>query len=289
MTIIGSPWRRCVGSGLAAAAAIVAALWVAICAAAPELIWQGGRIAAGHLTRADLVSALLLGAVLAFFVEPAMRRLHDLFTRERHREAGEWRNPLFAAGLGIAFALVSVAVHDALGAFISARGAGHNGPGSGLESAILLAAAWAIVPAAVGLAWLAAGCRWLNVPLGLLAAGSAGITGWLFSWSRQEVIASAIPCLVILGLGYRRVARGPRRSALARCAAVVAGVAAVWLSAALLLDIALGLGGFGRFRLYPAADFWIDARFYLGWTLGLLLAPAPDRGAAEPAATPARF
>jgi hypothetical protein len=278
----GSTRRRWAGAGLAAAAAIVAALWVAVCAAAPEFVWQGLRIAQGHLNSTDLAAALLLGAVLAFFVEPAMRRLHDLVTRERHREPGERGNPLFAAGLGLAFALVSVAVHDALAAFISARGAGHAGPGSGLEAALLLAAAWAVVPAAVGLAWLAAGCRWLKLPLGLLAAGSAGIAGWLFSWSRQEVITTAIPCLVILGLGYRRVASGPRRGAFARCAPVVAGVAAVWLSAAVLLDIVLGSAGFAGPRLYPAADFWIDVRFYLGWTLGLLLAPSPDSRATEP-------
>lgn len=282
MTTIGSLWRRWAGRGSAAAAAVVAALWVAVCAAAPEFIWQGLRIAVGHLSRADLAAALLLGAVLAFFVEPAMRRLHGLFTRERHREAGERSNPLFAAGLGLAFALVSVAVHDALVAFISARGAAHASPGSGLESAILLAAAWAIVPAAVGLAWLAVGRRWLMLPLGLLAAGSAGIAGWLFTWSRQEVIATAIPCLVILGLGYRRMASGPPRGTFARCAPVVAGVAAVWLAAAVLLDILLGIGGFAGSRLYPAADFWIDARFYLGWTLGLMLAPSPDRRATEP-------
>lgn len=280
MAKIGSLWRRCAGSGLAAAAAIAAALWVAVCAAAPEFVWQGLRIAFGHFSRADLAAALLLGAVLAFFVEPAMRRLHDLFARERHREAREPGNPLFAAGLGLAFALVSVAVHDALVAFISARGAGHAEPGSGLEAAILLAAAWAIVPAAVGLAWLAAHRRWLKLPLGLLAAASAGIAGWLFAWSRLEMITTAIPSLVILGLGYRRVLNVTPGGAFARCAPVVAGVAAVWLAAAVLLDILLRSTGFAGPHLYPAADFWVDARFYLGWTLGLLLAPSP--GGASP-------
>lgn len=275
MAKIGSRWRRRAGSGSAAAAAIVAALWVAVCAAAPEFIWQGLRIAVGHFSGADLAAALLLGAVLAFFVEPAMRRLHDLVARERRREAHERGKPLFAAGLGLAFALVSVAVHDALVAFISARGHGHAGPGSGLEAAILLAAAWAIVPAAVAIAWLAAHRRWLKVPLGLLAAASAGIAGWLFAWSRLEVIATAIPCVVILGLGYRRVASGTPGGAFARCAPVVAGVAAVWLAAAVLLDILLSSTGFAGPRLYPAADFWVDARFYLGWTLGLMLAPTP--------------
>jgi hypothetical protein len=33
--------------------------------------------------------------------------------------------------------------------------------------------------------------------------------------------------------------------------------------------------GLARFDLYDPPSFWVDARFYLGWTLGLLLAPTP--------------
>ena len=64
-------------------AALISALWIAICAAAPEFIWQGFWIALGHLSSADLVSALLIGVILAFFVDPLMGQLQDLLRRAR--------------------------------------------------------------------------------------------------------------------------------------------------------------------------------------------------------------
>ena len=45
--------------------------------------------------------------------------------------------------------------------------------------------------------------------------------------------------------------------------------------AALVIDKILGLLGLARFDLYDPPSFWVDARFYLGWALGLLLAPIP--------------
>jgi hypothetical protein len=85
---------------LAGSVALIVAFWVAICAAAPEVIWQGLRIAAGHLTRADLLSALLLGLILAFFVEPLLRRIGDFFGPSRPTAAEEGRthcSPLASA------------------------------------------------------------------------------------------------------------------------------------------------------------------------------------------------
>jgi hypothetical protein len=57
---------------LVAASALIAAFWVAICAAAPAFIWQGLWLAWHHVTRTELLSALLVGFVFAFFVEPLM-------------------------------------------------------------------------------------------------------------------------------------------------------------------------------------------------------------------------
>ena len=85
MASLTRSWQRGSAAATAAMAALIAAFWVAICAAAPELIWQGLRIAAGHLTRADLIEALLLGTILAFFVEPLMRHARDLARRGRVR------------------------------------------------------------------------------------------------------------------------------------------------------------------------------------------------------------
>jgi hypothetical protein len=267
---------------LAGSAVLISALWIAICAAAPEFIWQGLRTAVGHFTPADLASALLLGVILAFFVEPLMQHTSDLLSPARDRPHQEHRNPLFTASLGLAFALVSVCVHDAMTAFVSGRGAQHAEAGSGLAAAIALTIAWSIVPFAVTLAWLSVHSRWFKLPTGLIGGASAGIVGWLFAWSAPEVITTAIPSLAILALGYRRVADEPGPGAFLRCAPVVALVAASWLSLALLLDALLD----EQAKFYPPAQVWVDARFYLGWALGLLLAPAPRTCRSDKTAEP---
>ena len=112
-----------------------------------------------------------------------------------------------------------------------------------------------------------------------LCHGAAGASaGWLFSWSVREAITTIIPCLLILGLGYRRVIGPPEEPALGRCARVVAFVGAGWLIGARLVDLFLD----NRARVYATPEFWVDARFYLGWTLGLLLAPSPSTRPPQP-------
>ena len=264
-----------INAPVAAAAALVAALWVAICAAAPELIWQGLRIAAGHLTRADLVEALLLGAILAFFVEPLMRHLLNLARRGRVRAQPEPGHPLFAASLGLSFALVSVGVHDALVTLV-------NKSDGGLSAAIRLTTAWAIMPGTVTLAWLGARRGRLAWLIGVLAALSGGIVGWLFSWSGPEVFNSVVPSLAILGLGYPRATTGAGRTALMRCAPVVAVIGAAWLLLALAIDLLLRLSHPDAWQIYRSGEAWIDLRFYIGWSFGLLLAPAPRKPPPQP-------
>jgi len=112
--------------------------------------------------------------------------------------------------------------------------------------------------------------------MGIIWGASGGIAGWLFSWSGLDVITTAIPCLLILGLGYRRIKWGSRRGAFARCAPIVALVAAGCLTIELLLDTLFGFYHLDQFKLYASANFWIDVRFYFGWTLGLMLVPSPD-------------
>ena len=273
MASIRALWQEFSSGALVGASSLVFALWIAICAAAPEFIWQGIGIGLGHVSRADLLSALLIGLILAFFVEPLMRRLDDLL--HRARDAPPVRNLLFVASLSVVFALVSVSVHHAMTAFVSDHGAGRVGAGSGLAAAIALATAWATVPFAITLAWLSVRSGWLRVPMGSIGAASAAIAGWLFSWSGPEVIATTLPCLVILNLGYRQLTGQARPRALARCAPIVALVGVGWLTIALALDAALAFYHLDRFKLNIAANFWVDVRFYLGWALGLVLAPSP--------------
>ena len=261
---------------LVAASALIAAFWVAICAAAPEFIWQGLWLAWHHVTRAELLSALLVGFVLAFFVEPLMERLRGLpHGRSGSRTSG---TALFTAALSLAFALASIALHDAMTAFVSEHEQTTHG---GFADAISLTMAWAIVPFAVTLAWLCLPNRWLAIPVGIIAAVSPCIAGWLFAWSLHSVFTTAVPTLVILALGYRRMVLWPAPIGFARLVRTVAWVAIVWLPTALLVDLLLGWVRLDQFKLYSSFNFWMDARFYLGWSLGLLLAPSPNLSRAD--------
>jgi hypothetical protein len=258
----------------ACASAVITSVWVAVCAAAPEFIWQGLGVVFAQVNLADLLSALLIGLILAFFVEPLMERMRDLLQRRQHKPSAHRRpgNALFAASLGLAFALASICLHDAMTAFVSGRGMESPEHQAGLTAGIALTFAWAMGPFAVTLAWLSVRHRRLAVPLTIVAGISPCITGWLFSWSQHAVITTTVPGLAILGFGYRQVRRGD----FPRCAGTVACVAAIWLAIALLFDATLGFFHVQQLKLYDASRFWTDARFYFGWMLGLMLVPSPN-------------
>jgi hypothetical protein len=260
---------------------VISAFWVAICAAAPEFIWQGLSLALGHLSRTEVLGALLVGLVLAFFVEPVMERVRHLLSRPPHGQHTEFRmhGALFTAGLSLAFALTSICLHEAMNAFVSDRGGVSSGPDAGLAAGIGLTTEWAIVPFAITIAWLTIRPRWLAVPTGAVAVVAAYLTGWLFDWPMQSVITTMIPSLVILGLGYRHMLRTPSHRALDRAAKSVALVGTIWLVAAAAFDVAMRLFHMAQFSLYDAPSFWMDVRFYVGWAVGLALAPSPFRQA----------
>jgi hypothetical protein len=262
---------------LAGIAALIAAVWISICAAAPEFIWQGFRLALGHVSRTDLLAALLIGLVLAFFVEPVMEHARLLLARPQHPQHVDHRqhDALFAAGLALAFALTSICLHEAMTAFVSARGSRDTGLAAGVELTI----SWAIVPFATTIAWLAVRPFWLAVPTGIFAAASSCLTTWLYSWPVQSAISTTIPSVIILGLGYRHILRSPRQRVLARCARSVALVGTIWLIVAVLFDTTMGLLHLDRLELYDAPSFWMDVRYYIGWAIGLALAPSPYRQA----------
>src|ERR1700727_2834251 len=167
-------------AALAGIAATVSALSIAICAASMELVWQGLLLASRHINRVDLLSALLIGLVLAFLVDPLMERIRSALSRGRSQEAASVnneRNPLFRTCIGIAFAFVSVCLHSALASFVSGP-EGHAGADwAVLEAAVRLTAAWAWVPFFVPLAWIATRRWWVKVPLGSVAATSPLFVG----------------------------------------------------------------------------------------------------------------
>jgi hypothetical protein len=278
-----SHWPQLAAGLFASTSALAASLWIAISCAAPEFIWQGLRIALAHPSWTELFSALLIGLILAFFVEPIMERMRDLVRPSQHEKDSdeEPRHALFTATLSLAFALASVCLHDAITAFVSGHGGGHSGADTALAAGIRLVTEWAFVPFAVTLAWLSVWHRWLRVPMCVFGGASPLLSGWLFDWSLQSVITTSIPCLIILGFGYRRLLREPGEHEFARYARLVRLVATVWFAAALLFDAVLTFYQADYLALYDATDFWTDMRFYIGWVLGLMLAPWPYHRATD--------
>src|SRR4051794_41677562 len=105
-------------------------LWVSVCAFSPELIWQGFVLLRGHFGAAEAVSALFVGTLFAFFVEPVMERL----------KAGHWApapgptgGVLFAALGSVAFGGGVVCIHKAVGAFLRRRDPGGEEEVGGLR------------------------------------------------------------------------------------------------------------------------------------------------------------
>jgi hypothetical protein len=182
---------------------------------------------------------------------------------------------LFAAGLALAFALTSISLHEAMTAFVSARGSGDTGLAAGTELTI----SWALVPFTITIAWFSVRPPWLAVPTALIAVASSWFTAWLFKWPVQSAIATMIPSVVILGLGYRQVLRSPDPRFLARCARGVALVGTTWLIVAMLFDATMRAFHLDQLELYDAPSFWMDARYYIGWAVGLALVPPPYRQA----------
>jgi MFS family permease len=266
-------------AALAGMATVVSALSIAICAAAMELLWQGLLLASHHISRVDVLSSLLIGLVLAFLVDPLMDRVrHALPWPRRHEaaSAGNERNPLFTMFIGIAFAFVSVCLHSALTSFVAGPH-GHAGADSKvLAAAVELTAAWAFVPFFVTLAWVSAGNRWAKVPFGFFAIISPLFAGWLFSWAWQTVLITAVPCILILFLGYWQTLKERRRGFSPYARSVIC-VATIWLAATALVQGVFYLFAIDLFGFNSHLELWIDARFYVGWTLGLVMTPFPFR------------
>lgn len=258
---------------LAAAAEVAAiALSIAVCAAAPEFIWQGLGRFFGHATWLNLCSALLIALVFVSFVEPIIERLRDLLTGANKPHAGSY-GPAFTLSLGLAFGLVSVCLHESIAAFVA-----HDGlEGSDLREAIQVAVSWAWVPFLVALAWQNAGSRRLAIPTGIAAALSPALAGWAFGWGAGSIATTTIPCLVILLAGYRALAAAQGGPVFVRLAGITAAAAAAWLALAAIADGVLAASGRGQISFYATSDLLVDLRFYLGWALGLFLASSHER------------
>ncbi len=136
-----------------ALARLAFALWVSICAAAPEFIWQGLLQLGGHFTLVNLYSVIVIGLILAFFVEPILQRI-----RSRRWEVDEHggHGVLPTVVLALAFGVAAVAVHECMNAYVGGNERLPAQRQEGLRRGVDLILQWALVPFVVTLAWFGA-------------------------------------------------------------------------------------------------------------------------------------
>lgn len=251
-------------------------LWVAICSASPEFVWQGLVSLFSHFTWINGAVALLIGAILAFFVEPVLERLRGLNKHVTHVD----KSPAFAACTALSFAFVAVCVHEAITVYIDASHENERAD-QNLFHAVSQAIEWAVIPFAITVAWLSARAKWwLSAPVMVIAALVIFLTGVWYDWSTRDTLDTAIPCTLILVAGYVCILQRWDHLTFRRCARLTAFIAIGWLVIAGALQLGLSLGHVESFRAYEWSEFGIDFRFYVGWVIGLVVAPglvAPPR------------
>jgi hypothetical protein len=241
------------------------ALWVAVCAASPEFIWQGLLSLFSHFLPRDAVTALLIGAILAFFVEPILVRLHGPGDHSSHQ-----KTPAFATCEALAFAFVAVCMHEAITGYVAA-GHAHTQASENLVRALTQVVEWAAIPFLVTIAWIAArGPRWLAWPTAGAAAIASYASGVALGWNLRELLTTLIPSMLILIAGHQQW----KAATFKRCARITAMIALVWLVAAGALQTVLSVAHVTSFQIYDTTNFFVDMRFYIGWVTGLVVAPA---------------
>ena len=249
-------------------------VWVSICAFAPEVIWQGLVLLRGHFGPAQAYSALLVGALLAFFVEPLVERLKARQWRLSHWDE---KGLLLTALVSLAFGVAAVCIHEAIAAYFGGGHTGEEERWTSLTRALDEVREWAAIPAVVTAAWLVAGMRHkLALPAAGLACAWVVAVGFLYGWGLPNVVTTAVPSCLVALLGARIAVRRWDAGTFAALAGLTASVGGGWLALAWLADAgAHRLGGPGGILLYAPHTFYEDVRFYLGWSLGLAVAPNP--------------
>lgn len=245
------------------------ALWVAVCAAAPEFLWQGLFSLLGHFSLTDAAAALFIGAILAFFVEPLLERVRGLGGHAEHAQ----KSPAFAACEALSFAVVAVCVHEAITVYVAASHSNEQAS-ENLAKAVGQALQWAAIPFAITIAWLAArGPSWIAWPVAGAAVVAGYVTGAVSGWQTHVLVTSVIPALLILLSGCFIVREQWDADTFRRCARATAVIALAWLIVTGAIQSVLWLANVESVRLYDRTEFFSDLRFYIGWVTGLVVAP----------------
>lgn len=247
------------------------ATWVAVCSASPELLWQGFLTVIHHFDWITAWSAVLVGSIVAFFVEPLTERLRNLSLQLSHRHKTTTHATVSAFG----FAVLAVLVHEAITSYISAAQTSEPASDS-LFSAISVVFQWACIPFMTTIAWFCAyGQRWIGLLALLLALLAIVLVGVVFDWNIPDILTTVIPCTCILLVGFFHMRKHRDQQVLSRCVMLTAAIAVIWLISAGCLQLVLSLVALKKVHIYTWVEYTIDLRFYVGWVIGLAVAPRP--------------
>ena len=246
-------------------------VWVSVCSVAPEFLWQGWLTVTHHFSWVTVGTVLLVGAIVAFFVEPLFERLRAMRWHVAHKQ----RNPAHATFAAFGFAVLAVLVHEAITSFVSTSYVSNREEFS-LFVALSDVLQWSSIPFTVTIAWLCMRqSRWIRWSTLLLASGIVFLLGFIYEWSVQEMFIAEIPSAFILFAGLQVMRRHPAQLALYRCVRLIAIIACIWLVTAGLVQLALSLFAPETWRFYSWTEYTTDFRFYVGWVIGLAVAPRP--------------
>lgn len=252
------------------------ATWVSVCAAAPEFIWQGSLVLFGHFSLQTVWSIALIGLILTVFVEPILERARDGRWRpERPRT----RNLLVAAPVAFVLGIAAVSLHECMTAYLAAASGGHGAAAEGIEKAVRLILEWASIPLAVTMAWISARLGgWFRYAAGAAAAVWVIAASWYYNWPLPVIVIATIPCIALIPLGQIYLAKRWNEDTFQNLAIGLVGFGILWLALTLLLQALLPSKVVAGVVSYGPGEIGENVRFYLGWALGLALAPNPVNG-----------
>jgi hypothetical protein len=129
------------------------AIWVSVCAAAPEFIWQGLLQLLHHFSRQTAYSIVLIGLILTVFIKPILARARDGQWRPQHRST---QSLLFTAPIAFISGVAAVGLHECMTAYLGAPGAAPRLQREATARGAHLILEWACIPLAVTIAWFSA-------------------------------------------------------------------------------------------------------------------------------------
>jgi hypothetical protein len=251
------------------------AFWVSICAAAPEIIWRGFVNLASHLTASVVYSVILIALLLAFFVEPLMERIRTKSLELKHQSV---RTSAYTAITALLFGITAVSVHEAMNAYVGGGEIADDARHANLLRAMDQVSEWALVPFVVTIGWFAARMdRRLSLPAGIITCLWVIAVGFYYEWEWRDIIRTGVPSVAIAVLGARLISADWDERTSVQLAYLTGLLAVCWVALVGVIQGAAWSFGASSLSIYRGEEFGEDFRFYLGWALGVAIAPSPLR------------